>query len=284
MNIGIVISGGMAKGAYQVGALKAIREYLDPKDIRFLSAASIGSLNAYAFSSDRIDAAEELWRGVTSINKKVFVTTLFKSDYLRHAVEYLVKQKLNSEKFYVPVLQIKNMKLKYINFNEVPDDQKTATMQAAIAFPPFTMPIKLGNHLCCDGALIDNIPVYPFLNMELDYIICMYFDEYNYSFEVPDFDKKIIKITFNDNDKMLSNLVYYNKSTNDKMIESGYKSAKAVLDIVFSDGTDALEKIYAHIQTLNDLNGKKHIRITGDVALNNLNRIAKWFTKRKIID
>ena len=284
MNIGLIMSGGMAKGAYQVGALKAISEYLDHDDIKYVSAASIGVLNAYAFSSGNIEIAEKLWKGVTSVNKKVFITSLYRSEYLKDAISSILTNEIYAEKFYVPVLQIKNMKLKYVNFIDVPDDQRFSTIQAAIAFPPFTSPVKIGNRLCCDGALIDNIPVYPFLNHDLDYIICMYFDEYNYSFEVPDFDKRIIKITFNDNDKMLSNLVYYDRQANDRMIESGYKSAKSVLDLVFSDGVENVEKIYSHIESLNNINNKRHIRITGDVVINNLNKFAKWFTKRKIID
>ena len=42
MNIGLVLAGGFAKGAYQIGALRAIREYFEPEDIEYVSASSIG--------------------------------------------------------------------------------------------------------------------------------------------------------------------------------------------------------------------------------------------------
>ena len=45
MNIGLVLSGGMAKGAYQVGALKAINELFPKGSIKYISASSIGVLN-----------------------------------------------------------------------------------------------------------------------------------------------------------------------------------------------------------------------------------------------
>ena len=47
-DIGLVLSGGMVKGAYQIGALKAISEYIQPKDFNCLSCSSIGTLNGCA--------------------------------------------------------------------------------------------------------------------------------------------------------------------------------------------------------------------------------------------
>ena len=44
MNVGIVLAGGFAKGAYQVGALNAIREMLPKEDVKYISCASIGAL------------------------------------------------------------------------------------------------------------------------------------------------------------------------------------------------------------------------------------------------
>ena len=43
MNVGLVLSGGMAKGAYEVGALSAVSEFFTPNDIGYISAASIGT-------------------------------------------------------------------------------------------------------------------------------------------------------------------------------------------------------------------------------------------------
>lgn len=37
-DIGLVLSGGMVKGAYQIGALKAISEYIQPKILNVLVA------------------------------------------------------------------------------------------------------------------------------------------------------------------------------------------------------------------------------------------------------
>lgn len=44
MHIGLVLSGGMGKGAYQIGALTAIDEFFNPSEFEYVSAASIGVL------------------------------------------------------------------------------------------------------------------------------------------------------------------------------------------------------------------------------------------------
>jgi len=60
MKIGLVLSGGAAKGAYHVGILKAFAEH--NIEVDFYSGASIGSLNAVlsASSSNVMEAYKKL--------------------------------------------------------------------------------------------------------------------------------------------------------------------------------------------------------------------------------
>lgn len=58
-HIGLVLSGGMGKGAYQVGALTAISEFFQPSDFEYVSAASVGALNTYAFLTNNIQKAKK---------------------------------------------------------------------------------------------------------------------------------------------------------------------------------------------------------------------------------
>ena len=48
MNIGLVLAGGMAKGALQLGALYALSEFIPLEEIKYVSCASVGALNSYA--------------------------------------------------------------------------------------------------------------------------------------------------------------------------------------------------------------------------------------------
>ena len=49
MKIGLVLAGGGARGAYQIGIWKALRELNIDKHISVVSGTSIGALNAILF-------------------------------------------------------------------------------------------------------------------------------------------------------------------------------------------------------------------------------------------
>ena len=59
---GLVLEGGGAKGAYQIGACKALRE-ADVK-IKGIAGASVGSLNGALICMDDLDRAEEIWKNI----------------------------------------------------------------------------------------------------------------------------------------------------------------------------------------------------------------------------
>lgn len=59
---GIVLEGGGAKGAYQIGAWKALREA--GIRIRGIAGASVGSLNGALICMDDLEKAEEIWKNI----------------------------------------------------------------------------------------------------------------------------------------------------------------------------------------------------------------------------
>lgn len=69
LKVGLVLSGGGAKGAYQVGVVKALHEL--GVDVGAVAGASIGALNAAILASapsfgKGIERMEALWRGLAS--------------------------------------------------------------------------------------------------------------------------------------------------------------------------------------------------------------------------
>lgn len=59
--IGVVLAGGGAKGAYQVGAWKALEEYGVTKNVSVISGTSVGALNAALFACTDIETQEGIW-------------------------------------------------------------------------------------------------------------------------------------------------------------------------------------------------------------------------------
>lgn len=284
MKIGLVLSGGLAKGAYQIGALRAIAEYFKPEDIEYVSSSSVGALNAYAFSSGNLEEGARMWEGLTPGDEKKLVTKVMRSDYLKGCTIGLTQKQLLTKKQYVSVFRLKDMDVSYVDVTNMEADEAALYLQAAVAMPVFSRAVKIGGRKYYDGGTIDNIPVYPLMKHDLDYIICIYFDEYNYSFEGSAFDDRIIKITFNDNEKIMSNSIWFSREGTEKMMRDGYERAKEVLSLIFCEGTEDLPKIYSKIKALDALNPNKKLRVTVDVAIHNLNKMMKLISKRRIID
>ena len=283
MNVGLVLSGGMAKGAYQIGVLKALSEYLSPSDVKYVSSASIGSLNSYAFSSGNIDGAVEMWKSVTEYKRKIFLPTLLRGSQIQKAIYNLTVYPLECDKFYVPFFNLKKRENCYIDLSGKNEQEIDDYMSAAVAVFPVCSPVTIESEQLYDGAIIDNIPVYPLLKHRLDYVVCVYFNEYNYVFESHYFDNKVIKITFDDK-QFVSKSIWLSEDGINSMISDGYKKAKSIFDFVFISGVDNVERIYDQIEALNSFNPRKKMRLTGDVVVGNINRVVQRVTKRKIIE
>jgi len=100
--IGLVLGGGGAKGAYQVGVLKALNEYKLLKHIDYISATSIGALNSMKVLEKDMVGLEEIWRNVNkdiALSKSSFMTKIrTKSIFSREGFKRLANEKINFEK------------------------------------------------------------------------------------------------------------------------------------------------------------------------------------------
>ena len=283
MNIGIVLSGGMAKGAYQIGALRALRELVPMEDIKCISCASVGVLNGYAFAVDELDLAERMWRSICSEDTRLLISQILRSSMLQHCIGRLTEN--NREipcTFYGALLDLNHRNIVYKDLSQVDLERVPRFLKASVAMPAYNRAVQLDNTQYFDGAMVDNIPVYPLLKHHLDYIICFYFDETCYQFENYAFDSKVIKITFPSESLLKQSLVFQKESVDD-MIAEGYERTQYLLRAIFAQGHDDLDYIYRAIRHHNKINRDTGTRITGDLLVTNLNKLTQRLTKRKII-
>ncbi len=286
MKVGLVLSGGFAKGAYQVGALRAIREFVPMEDIACISAASIGAPNAYAFANDRLDLIEEMWRDICDTDSRLFITSILRSSLLQQDIKKLCfeEDKINIP-FYVPYLEVTNLanlSVTYKDFSKISSEKLPRYLKASIAFPLYNKAVKIGARSFFDGAIIDNIPVYPLLSHELDYVICIYFDDIGYKFEDKRFDDKVVKITFPDMKSVRNSLLVEPKEI-EHMLSEGYERTMYILRSIFANGHDDLDFIYRAIGIHNTHMGSPKLRLTGDVVVTNVNKALSMFLRRKNI-
>jgi len=279
-NIGLVLSGGMAKGAYQTGALQAVNEVLKPTDFSVVSAASVGALNAYAYLTGGLDKGVEIWKDQHSgINNRKYIMSLIKNGYMNEAVKRIMSETRIPGTFYIPLLNIKKRALSYVNLGKIQPAKIESYLSASVALPFLNPGVQINKGHFYDGALIDNIPIHPILKHQIDYIICIYFDSYDYIFESKYFDNKVIKINFTD-DTVISNSLSLDSGSIKHMLNEGYTKTKRVLDFCFADGINATRTIYSKIEELNAKNNEKSLRITGDIVVNNMNKVVRKFMKR----
>ena len=278
-SIGLVLSGGMAKGAYQIGALQAINEIFKPADFSFISAASVGVLNTYAYLTHGLNKGVELWNSVNKNNYRSWIFTFLKGCFVQNAIKTIISDTKIKNTFYIPLVNLKKRVLMYADLGKIPAENIESYLRASVALPIYNPGVSINGECLYDGAVIDNIPVQPMLKHKIDYIVCIYFDDYNYTFENKYLDNKIIKINFTDN-KIISNSICFESDSIKYMIDEGYSKAKRVLDYVLIKGIDDVDSVYSGIESLNAMNTNKNIRISGDIIVNNMNKITKKLMKR----
>jgi NTE family protein len=273
--VGLVLAGGFAKGAYQIGILKALNEFFRCNEIECISASSIGSINAYAFVQNQLDIAENMWTSVDIKSFRSFANHYFKGTYITNVINDLVSVKAFAEKnLYITCFNCSKIVLEYINLNKTKKDDIRDFLCAGVAMPVFNGAVTVGGMKYVDGGLVDNIPVKPLIKHNLDYSIVIHFDNQNYIFENNTFDKKLIKINFLD-EKRIKNSFAFDKQSISYMINTGYNESITLLTSIFKNGLDDLEYIYDRIRYNNNLNGNKNRRFTGDVVVGNINKILK---------
>lgn len=275
--IGLVFSGGMAKGAYHIGAIKAVQEFFPDEYIKAVSAASIGSLNAYTFLTGQTDEGCHLWEKIVEPGQKIFIKKMLKSKSLQKTIESISSGRKPVDKdFFIAIHYFDTKELKYVNLKEQDINDHKDFLRASVALPLINEPVILNGHKIFDGATIDNIPVKPLENLDLDFIICFNFEKTEYIFENEQTDSKVIKISFC-SDNFVKDSIWFEQNKILEMIEKGHEQTKQILSEYFC--TTDKEIILQKIKAANE-NQNRHLRkITGDFIVSKLNHITQKFIK-----
>ncbi len=201
--VGVVLSGGAAKGFAQIGVLKVFEEAGLPVD--YIGGTSIGGIigGLYAIGY----SADSLSKIVVSQNWSDLFTDKIPRRFLsfeekENDGKYFVPYPVNSEKFPLPSGLIAGQNLEFLlnkltwnaceidSFNKLPipffcmaaDIEKDEAillqsgslpkaMRASMAIPTVFTPVMIDNRLLVDGGMINNFPVDEMRKMGADIII-----------------------------------------------------------------------------------------------------------------
>ena len=192
MKTAIVLSGGGAKGAYQIGVWKALKKLNINYDI--VTGTSVGALNGVMMVQKDYKVALEFWKKISY--EKIFGKDFYKTNkniYANYIDEFVKKggsdpinlektldQVFNAEKFYSSVV---DYGIVVYNFSKlkpellVKKDLKEETIKdyiiaSAACFPAFKMK-KIKDEKYIDGGYFDNMPINLAIDLGADKIIAV---------------------------------------------------------------------------------------------------------------
>lgn len=192
-DIGLVLCGGGARGAFQIGAWKALEEHGILDRVGAIAGTSVGGLNAVLFALGDYGIAREIWSKVNFSNMlipneeiiDIFKETADKRRQGQDIGEFLLEQLespdglrikglcspnglVNLIKEYVPLEKLYDTdteifvtslltdenKLSYINLKKLASTDDIITALLATSALPYIYPAqKFQGHICRDGGL-----------------------------------------------------------------------------------------------------------------------------------
>lgn len=178
---GLVLAGGGTKGAYQVGAWKALCEI--GVNIKAIAGASIGALNGALFLQDEFMETVKMYENIkidnimkvegVNADKNIFdLSNIFNlaADYTKQKgidnapLREMIKKYIDMDKLYnskidfgLVTYSVKNKTPLQVFKNDIPKEQMEDYLLASSCFPIFKPQILNGEEYF-DGGLYDNIP------------------------------------------------------------------------------------------------------------------------------
>lgn len=206
MKLGLVLAGGGARGAYQIGVWKALKELGVDKYIKVISGTSVGALNAILILQGDIQYAEDLWSKITSEQilpikdhelsfKKVLLSLGIKNiDFIKKYMPKVVAGGTLSREgicklmddidfqflkdrdvvCYATCTEVPSLKRRYFKINDYKEDDIKTILSATSAIPMIYNSVNIDGEEYLDGGIVDNEPIQPVFGEGCDIIIVVH--------------------------------------------------------------------------------------------------------------
>ena len=159
MKVGLVLSGGGARGICHLGVIKALEEF--GVKFNYISATSVGSvvgcLYSYGYSPDEILKMIQATSFFKSLKIAWTWTGLLSFDGLRkELLKYLPENSFDCLKIPVTLAltEIRKGRIEYISQGEL-----MTAIEASCSVPAVFRPVPYHGGVYVDGGLLDNLPV-----------------------------------------------------------------------------------------------------------------------------
>ena len=255
---GIVLEGGGARGSYQIGAWKALREA--GIKIRGIAGASVGALNGALICMDDLEKAEEIWENIRysqvidvdddvietvkkldlkSLNlvkvaedtKKILKDKGLDITPLKNLIESVVdedKIRSSDRELYLTTYSVTDRELLVLNAKDIPDGEIGDMLLASAYFPAFRND-KLGGKRYLDGGGWNNVPINILLEHDYKDILVIRIYGLGYDSERTTEIPEDVHVTHIAPRQDLGGILEFDRTRARKNMTLGYYDAKRVL-------------------------------------------------------
>ena len=236
--LGVVLSGGGSKGAYEIGVWKALRKLNIKYDL--VTGTSVGALNAALMCQNKFYKALRFWRRLSfsdvvdakmeTNNKKEIYKTYFKhalkGGMTINNLEKTVDKAISTKKIYksrinigIITFNLKTLKpLRLVKYGIPKKRFKDYLIASASCFPAFAKKI-VDDKVLIDGGIYDNLPINLAIDMGAKEIIAVDLKEIGMKQKVKN---KVIPITYISPRNDIGSFFIFEKNMARRAIRLGY--------------------------------------------------------------
>ena len=248
MKTAVVLSGGGAKGSYQLGVWKALRELHIKYDI--VTGTSIGAINGVLMCENSYFKAKRIWRKLNleyifnelpKSNKDIDILKLFGGNFIKNGgmdikkIETIIENTVNKRKFYnskidfgLITYNFTTKKPLILSKDKIPSDKLTDYLMAsATCFPAFKMK-EIDGDKYIDGGYYDNLPIGLAIKLGAEFLIIV-------DLGAPGFKKKA--------NKQIDSIIIKPKNSISFFLNFDEKTAKINAKYGYNDTLKAFKKL-----------------------------------------
>ena len=261
----LVLAGGGARGAYQVGAWQALIELGYKFDI--VTGTSVGSLNGTLVALDEFDIAKSMWLSIGDRNVMEFPEKIVSKETVDFVKDFATKGGVSLAPLedmivrFVSEEEVRASKCRYglvtvnadtrkpleLTIDEIPQGRLVDYMLASSAFTPFLRPRTIDGEKYIDGGFYDNMPLNLAARMGADEIVAVDLEGLGPARKL-DKEYSHIKVTHISSWHDLGNILEFNPKTAKRNMDLGYLDAYKAFDKldgkVYAFRKGELDKMY----------------------------------------
>lgn len=203
MKFGLCLTGGGAKGAYQAGIIKAIKE--KDYNIKVITGTSIGAINGYFIYKNAYEEMYNFWLNMQMNKYFDSLNMVVENRKVIEELSLIEGKNDNIDAFYVNYVEVENKSLKevVVNINDLSKKDGLAAIKASsllpynyegdiqnvsakLLFEQFEIDVEQGKYdgYKLDGGILNNCLLQPFIENKVDKIII---SSLSNEFEVPEY-------------------------------------------------------------------------------------------------